>query len=367
MMLDDRVNAVAEKGFTPRQARFLVTVMEHAGVCVPRQYARFAGTAYGHTVTAFFSKLVQRGYAVGCDCAHNRAQLYHVRHQALYRAIGIPESRYRRPVSARQAIERVMLLDAILVSPELIWLGTEDEKVSFFRLMAPSLPVERLPHSTVRQRAPRLRLFPENLPIGVEPTGRAVFLYLVTTSVDAEFRTFVQSHSDLLRALPGWALRLVFSPEAADLISAFEVTARDELTAPFSPEMIAELKWYFEQCRSTTDSRARSRSDERFWEAQTAFSTPRCRVLYRRWMSDGDSAFELVSSPAIADALARGAGRIESCVLPHSYRHLFPLVGLGRSSSQGVEEGDRGSARPQPLHLEASASSETAPLASPTR
>jgi hypothetical protein len=49
MNFDERVQAVAKFGFTERQARFLVTVMLHAGVCVPRQYARFAGTAYGHT------------------------------------------------------------------------------------------------------------------------------------------------------------------------------------------------------------------------------------------------------------------------------------------------------------------------------
>lgn len=29
-------------------------------VCVPRQYATFAGTAYGHTVSRFFDKLVRR-------------------------------------------------------------------------------------------------------------------------------------------------------------------------------------------------------------------------------------------------------------------------------------------------------------------
>jgi hypothetical protein len=55
---EDRVRAVAEFGFSKRQARFLVTVMLHAGVCVPRQYARFAGIAYGHKVNRFFDKLV---------------------------------------------------------------------------------------------------------------------------------------------------------------------------------------------------------------------------------------------------------------------------------------------------------------------
>jgi hypothetical protein len=54
MTFDERVQAVAKFGFTERQARFLVTVMLHAGVCVPRQYAMFGGTAYGRNVTKFF-------------------------------------------------------------------------------------------------------------------------------------------------------------------------------------------------------------------------------------------------------------------------------------------------------------------------
>ena len=37
---EQRVQAVKDCGFTERQARFLVLVMRHAGVCVPRQYAR---------------------------------------------------------------------------------------------------------------------------------------------------------------------------------------------------------------------------------------------------------------------------------------------------------------------------------------
>ena len=45
MTAEDRVHAVAEFGFTERQARFLVTVMLLGGLCVPRQYAKFAGTA----------------------------------------------------------------------------------------------------------------------------------------------------------------------------------------------------------------------------------------------------------------------------------------------------------------------------------
>ena len=179
MTTEDRVKAVAEFGFTQRQARFLVTVMRHAGVCVPRQYAGFAGIAYGHNVTKFFARLVQRGYATGSDCLHNRAALYHIHHQALYRAIGQPHSRYRRPTSARQAIDRVMLLDAVITSPEIVWLGTVEEKVAFFGMMAPTLALERLPDiGGGKPSSGRGRMFPDGLPIGVEPNGRVVFLYL---------------------------------------------------------------------------------------------------------------------------------------------------------------------------------------------
>ena len=43
----DRVHAIEAFGFTERQARFLVTVMLHAGVFVERQYCAFANIMHG--------------------------------------------------------------------------------------------------------------------------------------------------------------------------------------------------------------------------------------------------------------------------------------------------------------------------------
>jgi hypothetical protein len=130
----ERVQAVADYGFTERQARFLVLVMRHAGLCVKRQYAEFAGIANGgEKCNAFFDKLVRRGFAITTDCIHNRARLFHVHHRPLYHAIGQPGSRYRRTVPARSAAERLMRLDAALMSPDLEWLTTRSEKVSYLR------------------------------------------------------------------------------------------------------------------------------------------------------------------------------------------------------------------------------------------
>jgi hypothetical protein len=59
MQFEDRANAVAKFGFTLRQARFLVAVMLHSGVCLQRQYATFAGIVLGEKTRRFFAKLVR--------------------------------------------------------------------------------------------------------------------------------------------------------------------------------------------------------------------------------------------------------------------------------------------------------------------
>jgi hypothetical protein len=118
-MFDDRVEAVAAFGFTARQARFLVTVMRHAGVCLPRQYATFAGIVHGQKTRAFFAKLVNARYASAYRCRHNRGRIYQVHHKALYRAIGHTDSRHRRPLSPARVVRGLMLLDAVLADPAL--------------------------------------------------------------------------------------------------------------------------------------------------------------------------------------------------------------------------------------------------------
>lgn len=354
MNFDERVQAVSEYGFTERQARFLVTVMLHAGVCVPRQYAAFAGVAYGHKVSKFFDRLERRGFAAVSGCLHNRARLYHIRHYGLYRAIGQPHSRYRRPVPAQQGIERVMRLDAIVLFPEFMYLASEQEKVAFFSLMAPSLSPDRLPHIMAGQGASRRPgAFPDDQPIAVTSSGRVVFTYLVTTPSVDQFRAFVQRHADLFRALPGWTLRVLFPERMAIAMAEFEQTARYELTATLRPEMLAELKRYFDQRRSTPNPCVRTFEDEEFWRLHAEFETSRFRQLYRRWLTDGDSVFQALSSTAISEALDRGTGRIESHVIVLSYRHLTPSESLFRSSRKGVEGGDVPSAPSQPPRSQA--------------
>jgi RHS repeat-associated protein len=58
------VAAVQALGFTRRQARFVMLVLEHPGVCLPRQYRAFAGIPHGRQTHGFFDKLITGGFAL---------------------------------------------------------------------------------------------------------------------------------------------------------------------------------------------------------------------------------------------------------------------------------------------------------------
>src|SRR3954469_19041544 len=131
MTADDRVARIRLRGFTDRQAAFLVTVMLHGGVCVRRQYTTFAGVAHGRATCAFFEDLLADGYATARPCGHPRARIFHVHHKALYRAVGDENSRYRRPTALGRAIERLMLLDGVVGARDIKWLATEADKVAY--------------------------------------------------------------------------------------------------------------------------------------------------------------------------------------------------------------------------------------------
>ncbi len=313
------VQAIVELGFTERQAQFLTLVMRLSGVCVPRQYAQVAGIAQGAKCNAFFDRLVRRGHARAIECVHNRARLYLVHSKLLNHAIGEPTSRYRRAVSPRLARERLMLLDAGLSTPVSEWLTISAEK-------AAALPVA----TSTRP--------PDESPIGVEPDGRIVVLYLALELWPDAFRTFLRNHAPLLDGLPRWTLRIVLPRPIAHAHDDYQKVVHEELESPINTSIVVDLKRYFE-CRRDLHTTADPQADDIFRSGYRRFSTPRFDDLYRRWIKHGDEAFNSASSTALTDALETGAGRVESFVLPHSYHHLSPLVGQSRSTDEEVEKG----------------------------
>ena len=321
MTWEERRRAVELMGFTERQAGFLVTVMLHAGVCIGRQYCAFARIAYGRTTHAFFESLVTRGFATARRCGHNRARLFHVHSKPLYRAIGETDNRHRKPTTLGRAVERLMLLDAVLAEPGRTWLATEWEKVSYFTLS----------HRIARRQLPMLsfraddaetdRYFPDKLPIAADRAGD-IFLYLVTRDLPIDFRAFLERHAELFRALPRWTVRVLVPRHKTQAIRLYREAFREQLASPLHPNMLGELRWYFQARRNGVTS-----PDERFDQAARAFRSPRFQALYRAWVKRGDAVLDAAMSSVLADHVAAGTGRLECHVLPHSYLCLLPLVG----------------------------------------
>jgi hypothetical protein len=169
--------------------------MLHSGVCVPRQYATFCGIVHGQKTRTFFTKLVRLGYASMYDCRHNRARIYHVNQRALYRAIGEADSKLRRPLTLNHAIQRLMVLDAIVEDPDLVWLGTAEEKAAHLTALTQIAQTD-LPHVAVGNGdARKTRYFPERLPIGIHLAGRAVIVYIVTDPWLDDLRVFLERHA----------------------------------------------------------------------------------------------------------------------------------------------------------------------------
>ena len=322
MTLADRVDAVEAFGFTERQARFLVTVMLHAGVFLGRQYCAFASIRYGAPVMNLFRMLTSRGFATPQTCAHGRARLFHIHHKPLYAAIGEPENRFRRPTTLARAVERLMVLDAVLADRAVTWLGTERDKVSYFT--GAGIPLHHLPSLTFRSTDEEtVRYFPDKLPVGIGGDGATyVFLYLATSSTPMDFRLFLERHAELLRSLPAWTIRLLVPRHLTAATGLHQQAFAEHLTRPLPGEVVDEMRWYFVACRDGGVD-----LDERFYRAQTAFAGPRFRALYRRWLMDGDRVLDATMSAVLVDVVVRRGGVLECQVLPYPYLHLLPLVG----------------------------------------
>lgn len=326
MTPEDRANAVAAFGFTDRQARFLATVMVHTGVCLERQYCAFARIAHGRKSHAFFRRLVRDRIAASYPCVHNRARIYHIRHAPLYRAIGEGHSRNRKPAFLGRAVERLMMLDFLLTRPNLSWLATADDKLAhFITALHGRLSAKDFPRLVVRSTSgPTTRYFPDKLPIGVRAGEPPVFAYLGVSRRSGEFRAFMHRHAELFNALPEWVICLLLPLNLASAETRYRAAFWDEATT-LSPATIEELRWYFAERRRAVD--VPGGSSPRYNAARRAFAAPRFHPLYRAWTSQGDRLLDALHSPFLAEAVARGTGRLEVHSLPHRYRHLLPLVG----------------------------------------
>jgi len=330
MTTEERVAAVEAWGrFTPRQAAFLTTVMLHGGVCVQRQYQTFARIVNGAKTHDFFRALLARALATGYACRRARAVIYHVHHRRLYELIGEPHSRFRKRANVLRAVERLMVLDAVLMTPRQRWLATEREKVEYF-IKRHGVGLTDLPGVTFGSGGSETtRYFVDKLPIGVAALDEVTLVYLITDPTARAFRSFLEAHRGLLKRLRRWRVLFVSSRALQGSCPAHRQVMEDFCAPPLPLAISEEFRWYCRTRRAAEEGAsvpAPEAESERYARARRAFGAPRFFAAYRRWCREGDSSLLALASPTFHDAWHRDGGVVETLVLSHAYGHLTPLA-----------------------------------------
>lgn len=339
--------SVSSFAISDRQRRFLDIVLRHSGVFVGRQYATFADITHGQKVHDFIERLLAHGYVRPIALGPNgRTRLFHVHYKPLYRAIGETDNRHRRRPTIEQALERLLVVDGVLMDRSLTWLGTEREKrVHFAALSGFNLRDTEYPR-LVFGRAPRqtVRFFPDKLPIGHAEYGRRhVFLYPVHSVDLVHFCLFLARHHWLLSALPFWTIRVLVPRPLMHHARSFKWAAQMTLASPLHMDQMPELLWFFEVTSRADASELRLHA-ERLRAARRVFRGPRFIALRRWWHQVGDAPLHVVKSQVLGDQMERGRGTVEVVEAPHDYRFLRSLAGL-RTPRRGERWGDEPSGK----------------------
>ena len=329
-----RLEVMRRLGFTDRQAEFLAYVLVFSGVFMERQYCRFAGLTHGRKSVEFLQTLVDRGYAraIAPGKAHS-GRFYHLHYKPLYEAIRQPNSRHRRRVTLGRYIERLMLLDVVLGDQKHCWMGTERDKLGYFRRLEvfgrkmrdDDFP--RVMFGTGDRRT--TRYFPDKLPIGISPEygNRLVFVFLVRQPSPTEFRIFLARHVELLSSVFEWTIRIVFPRRFWKAKSLHVWAFRDDLTKQLSHSVVEDFRNYLEAKHRpdavTPEARARAVS-----EGAKRFGSARFQALERVSLEGGSTHFPQLYMNTIQEQLRMKRGQIEVMVLPHKYLHLSALAGV---------------------------------------
>jgi hypothetical protein len=332
MTLDERLQALAPLGFTPRQTRFLVTVALHSGYCLRRQYASFASVAYGKNVRTFLDALVERRLACRFTYRAGGGHLYHVNARSIYRALGHEDDRNRRHTSPAHVARKLMLLDLVLSEPHAEWFATERDKVALFTERF-RIPVTRLPRYTssvegeTETRAPHY--FGHKLPIAIAGDPPQVqFVYLATDPGAQPFERFLRDHSRLLQVLPAWTVILTHARHVVST-SLWESTFRRVVdgTVCLGSEAAQALERYFIARRSVERNEFATLSVtdlQAFRAARLRFTEPAIDALFSAWAATNAHRVD----PSLLLGVLPRTGHLIVRTLPYTYQQFGSFAGV---------------------------------------
>ena len=215
--LREREKALESFGWRGREAEWVALVCLHSGVFTRAQFCfYFEGSekeieapAGRKRAERFVRAMIEKKMGVEDDRAifPGGARACRISNKEIYRKLGIENVRHRREADDSVMLRRLLSLDYVLEHPELSWLPTEPEKVSFFELLG--IDRKLLPHRVYQGAVGKqTRYFALKLPIAVA-AKTATFVYVDPgKDTDTELRSWGAAHEWLWRALRGKGIQV---------------------------------------------------------------------------------------------------------------------------------------------------------------
>ena len=285
------IDALAEFGYTEREARFLYIVATYSGYFIQRQFLGFVDASRGKCSNLFAQKVLKHGHASVRDYM-GYGPIYHLFSRTLYRVIDKENLRNRREHSFEFIRTRLVLLDFLLTHPDYVYFETAEDKVRFFSetlaLSAEHLPV--MIYEGGPKNCPALRYFVDGFPLFLAPpvpglSPVVTFSYVDSgVSAGSGFARHLAAYQPLFRQLDSFRF-LYISPKATHSRSA-EDRFRAAVKRPLESEVSAELLRYFKIRRKWEDREyiVPVTSDLEFLsEAKRRFDGERFEGLYSAW------------------------------------------------------------------------------------
>jgi len=332
----DRVRALRPFGFQPRQTTFLATVALHGGYCLVRQFDAFAGRSHGQVAQDFFARLVRDGIATRIQYVRQRGFVYHVCASRLYRAIGEPDSRNRRPASPAVMARKLMVLDYLLTRRDREWVATEEDKVTLFTtrlgLTEYDWPQRRFKPG---RRPPAVNpYFFHKLPIAIgSDDGDVELVFLALDESGAGFRTFLMDHRHLFAQLTAFTIVAVCPPHLDGLRPCRRIF--DQTFSALRPGLadapnLEELRWFFriQEAIDLKDLGPVSLADlNRYREHHERLTTVPNARLYAAWKRAGEAGLALDPDGRFV-AMTELRATLVTHELPFRYEQFGSFPGL---------------------------------------
>lgn len=123
--------------------------------------------------------------------------------------------------------------------------------------------------------------------------------------------------------------------------TAYLTVIRQEVAAPFDAAPVREPQRHDVHRTEDAEERIHAGHERSLHDVSTAPVSSRSAAVAGQELELRNTAMFDSQSPAFAEVLRIGPGRVEAVELRHSYRHLFPLVAETPARPQPIDTGLR--------------------------